>query len=106
MNQHAQKAAEIIFPHGIGSYCCQTIEENEAAKKRDLDAVAAIIQTHAIEPALEAEKNKWIAEGMRRAAAKIGTEDETNDCSACRRHLKGIEQTILTAAEELLKGTK
>lgn len=40
-------------------------------------------------------------EGMCRAANKIGAEDETNDCSACRRQLKDVEQAILTAAEQL-----
>lgn len=40
-------------------------------------------------------------EGMRRGANKIKSEDETNDCSSCRRYLKNVEQSILIEADQL-----
>ena len=94
MNQHAQKAAEeVLAATNNNNVSFRGLMHDEKQK-----VIRTIIQAHAIEPALEAEKNKWIAEGMRRAAATI---DVTEPSAASVR-----KATILAEAEALLKGDK
>lgn len=46
------RAARAIFPNGLGTYCYATAEQNEAARQRDWENVATLIDKETAAPEL------------------------------------------------------
>lgn len=97
---HARNAAKELYPNGVGNYCYPTHEQNMNAMERDWDKVASVIQTHAINPAVD-EATRELREQIEKercttsfvCGAHIGslktvvTDRFMAGCPACERDL-------------------